>query len=84
MKAPTKHRSMNATNMAERRVEPRRRRVATAQAQAKTETMKRTRMKDGVSWLLSLKPLTNHACKMVSNSDSVKSCHGVSDAPASQ
>ncbi len=49
MKAPTKHRSMNATKRAERRVEPRRRRVTMAHAQARTETIKRTRMKDGVS-----------------------------------
>jgi hypothetical protein len=49
MKAPTKHRSMKATNSADRRVEPRRTKVAMAQAQAKMETMKRTRIKFGVN-----------------------------------
>ena len=62
MKAPTKQRSMKATNSAERRVEPRRTSVARAQAQARIDTMKRTRMKFGVNWLFSLKPLTNQAC----------------------
>lgn len=52
---------MKATKRAERRVDPRRIRVAIAQAQARMDTMKRTRIKDGVNWLLLLKPLTNHA-----------------------
>lgn len=49
IRAPTKHRSMKATKSADRRVEPRRIRVARAHAQARIETMKRTRMKLGVS-----------------------------------
>jgi len=49
MNAPTKQRSIKATNRAERRVDPSRRSVAMAQAQARTETMKRTRMKLGVN-----------------------------------
>ena len=62
MKAPTKQRSMNATKRAERRVLPSRTSVAMAQAQARMETIKRTRMKEGVSWLFELKPATNHDC----------------------
>lgn len=54
MKAPTKQRSMKATKSADRRVDPSRRRVAMAQAQARMETMKRTRMKEGVNSLLEL------------------------------
>lgn len=49
IKAPTKHRSMNATNSAERLVDPSRRRVARAQAQARMATINRTRMKLGVN-----------------------------------
>ena len=61
MKAPTKHRSMNATKRADRRVELSLIKVAKAHAQARIETMKRTRMKLGVSWLLLVKPSTNQA-----------------------
>jgi len=35
-------------------------RVKNAHANASTETMNRTSMKIGVSWLFLLKPLTNH------------------------
>ena len=42
MKAPTKQRSMKATKMALSRVDLRRTRVTSAQAAARTETMKRT------------------------------------------
>lgn len=60
MNAPTKQRSINATNKADRRVELSRTSVAIAHAQARIETMKRTRMLVGVSWLLVLYPWTNH------------------------
>lgn len=42
MKAPTKQMSMKATKAADSRVDLRRRRVASAHAAARTETMKRT------------------------------------------
>lgn len=51
MKAPRKRRSMKATKWAERFVVERRKRVSKAQKMANTLTMKRTRMKGGVSWL---------------------------------
>lgn len=78
MKAPTKHRSMNATNRADRLVELRRMTVAKAQAPASVATMKRTRMDRGVSWLLSSKPLTNQACI------SLIKCLHIQDASAYQ
>ena len=62
MNAPTKQRSMKATKRAERRVLPSRTSVAIAQAQARMETMKRTRMNEGVSSLFELKPATNQDC----------------------
>jgi hypothetical protein len=49
MKAPTKQRSMKETKVAERRVDERRNRVTRAHAQARTETIKRIRIKFGVS-----------------------------------
>lgn len=62
MNAPTKHRSTNATKSADLLVEPNRTSVASAQAAARTDTMNRTRMKDGVNLLDLLKPSTNHDC----------------------
>lgn len=49
MKAPKKQRSMKATKEAERLVVEKRISVSTAQKTARTLTMKRTRMKGGVS-----------------------------------
>ncbi len=48
MNAPTKHRSTKDTNIADSRVDFRRKRVAIAQAAARTETMKR------VLWRISI------------------------------
>ena len=55
MKAPTKQRSMNETKRAERLVELRRNQVAIAQAQARTETMKRVLREMNVRYAWRLK-----------------------------
>ena len=49
MKAPTKQRSMKETNMADSRVDLRRKRVTMAQTAPRTETMKRVLQGKGVS-----------------------------------
>lgn len=50
MKAPTKQRSMKETNGADSRVDLRRKRVAIAQAHARTETIKRVLGGESISF----------------------------------
>ena len=51
MKAPTKQRSMKETNMADSRVDLRRKRVTMAQTAPRTETMNRVLQEKGISFL---------------------------------
>ena len=66
MKAPTKHRSMKETNMAESRVDLRRKRVTIAQTAPRTETIKRVLQEQGISFLsLSLRRCLNRSVQDV-------------------
>lgn len=67
MKAPTKQRSMKETNMADSRVDLRRKRVTMAQTAPRTETMNKVLQEEGISFLsLSLRKCLNKSLQDVS------------------